>query len=172
MQPATTWVANTASALGHRTSNSPAAADSECRHQVTRATGLTQPRAVITAIPRPRRKPRHNTGHTCRPQTVCTWSTSTLVYPFQFVAVHWRRPQGEQQRQQASAKDIVCCTGCIKGPLKSMCPKSTSLKGRDFLMVMHGHNLATPVKFLSLLFFEGISMKRAHKALKPFLRTK
>lgn len=141
MQPATTRAANPVSALGHRTSNSPAAADSECRHQVTRATGLTQLPAVIAPIPRPRRKPRHNTGHTCRPQTVGTWSTSALVYPFKFVAVHWRRPQGKQQRQQASAKDAVCWTGCIKGPLTSKHPKS-AFKGRDFLMVLRGHNRA------------------------------
>lgn len=142
MQPATTRAANPVSALGHRTSNSPAAADSECRHQVTRATGLTQLPAVIAPIPRPRRKPRHNTGHTCRPQTVGTWSMSALVYPFKFVAVHWRRPQGkQQQQQQASAKDIVCCTGCIKGPLTSKHPKS-AFKGRDFLMVLRGHNRA------------------------------
>lgn len=141
MQPATTRAANPVSALGHRTSNSPAAADSECRHQVTRATGLTQLPAVIAPIPRPRRKPRHNTGHTCRPQTVGTWSMSALVYPFKFVAVHWRRPQGKQQRQQASAKDAVCWTGCIKGPLTSKHPKS-AFKGRDFLMVLRGHNRA------------------------------
>lgn len=141
MQPATTRAANPVSALGHRTSNSPAAADSECRHQVTCATGLTQLPAVIAPIPRPRRKPRHNTGHTCRPQTVGTWSMSALVYPFKFVAVHWRRPQGKQQRQQASAKDAVCWTGCIKGPLTSKHPKS-AFKGRDFLMVLRGHNRA------------------------------
>lgn len=79
--------------------------------------------------------------HWCRPQTVGTWSTSALVYPFKFVAVHWRRPQGKQQQQQASAKDIVCCTGCIKGPLTSKHPKS-AFKGRDFLMVLRGHNRA------------------------------
>lgn len=54
-------------------------------------------------------------------------------------------------------RHVLCGLHKILDPLKPVRPKSASLKGRDFLMVLLGHHRAILGRLISLLFFRGTS---------------